>query len=286
MSRPARKGAAALAVALAVVYCAQPGFAQIVVSGSSGQVVQSGSAYTYLQNFDSLGSTSGSWVNNSTLPGWYAVRQTAPTTISSYTADNGSLNTGGLYSYGSTAAADRALGTTRTNHTGNMAYGVVFHNQTSAPLNVTIAFTGEHWSNGGNQPQILDFTYLVSSSPVSNFDPSSEIAGGFVPFNDLDFAVPNRRAGQFALDGNVSSNRVSLASTLPVTLNPGDFMALRWFDLNSPGRDHGIAIDDLAVTFTPVPEPGAVLAVAVGVMGLAGLSRRARRRVGSCRPSP
>src|SRR5687768_3945617 len=93
-----RRRTAALAAALAVVFYAPRGMAQVIVSGTSSQVVQSGSAYVYSQNFDSLGSASGSWADNSTLPGWYAAKQTAPTAVTSYTADNGSLTAGSLYS--------------------------------------------------------------------------------------------------------------------------------------------------------------------------------------------
>src|SRR5215469_7063765 len=41
----------------------------------------------YSQNFDSLaGSGAASWVDNATLPGWYASKSTTPNTLSNYVA--------------------------------------------------------------------------------------------------------------------------------------------------------------------------------------------------------
>jgi hypothetical protein len=255
------------------------GFTQVVVSSTSGQVTQSGSAYIYTQSFDSLGTMSGSWTDNVTLPGWHADKQLGSTTVTSYTADNGSSTVGGLHSYGSIGATDRALGSLWSNTTGNLAYGAIFQNQTGSAVTVNVAYTGEHWHNGGNQAQTLNFTYKVSPTNITDFAASAETAGGFTPFNALDFTTPTHAPGQFALDGNAPANRTALSALLPVTLNPGDYLALRWFDTNNQGKEHGMAVDDLSATFTPVPETGPALAAAAVGLGMFTLARRARRRV-------
>src|SRR5262245_49528418 len=60
------------------------------------------------ENFDTLLTTgSATWVNNSTIPGWYTARTGTGTTI---VADVGSSIAGNLYSYGLSGSTDRALG--------------------------------------------------------------------------------------------------------------------------------------------------------------------------------
>ena len=62
-----------------------------------------------------------------------------------------------------------------------------------------------------------------------------------------------------------------------IVLNPGEYVSFRWFDANVQANDDGLAVDNLSVTFTPVPEPGSVLAVGVAGLALADLARRIRR---------
>src|SRR5688500_3382434 len=83
------------------------------------------------QNFDTLPSSgSATWVNNSTIPGWFHARTGTGTTI---VANDGSSNAGNLYSYGCTdttapcnvspnATTDRALGSLGS---GNAAIGTL-----------------------------------------------------------------------------------------------------------------------------------------------------------------
>ena len=59
------------------------------------------------ESFDSL-VTSGTatWINDSTIPGWYARSGTGMTIV----ANNGGSNAGNLYSYGTGTGTERALG--------------------------------------------------------------------------------------------------------------------------------------------------------------------------------
>jgi endonuclease/exonuclease/phosphatase family metal-dependent hydrolase len=60
-----------------------------------------------------------------------------------------------------------------------------------------------------------------------------------------------------ALDGNQTANRQILAYVaLPgVAVPPGHEVFLRWFDPNDSGTDHGLALDDLTVSFNGGSSP-------------------------------
>src|SRR5262245_2916851 len=90
-----------IAGAAAVLLAVQQGSvraAAFSITGSSG---------TYMQDFNSLGTSSGTWTNDSTLPSWFAIRTGTGTNI---TVGTGSSATGDLYNFGSASAVDRALG--------------------------------------------------------------------------------------------------------------------------------------------------------------------------------
>jgi hypothetical protein len=73
----------------------------------------------------------------------------------------------------------------------------------------------------------------------------------------LNFNTPTVGATATALDGNNPANRTVISAVLftNITLLPGEEIFFRWFDLNDTGNDHGIAIDDLSLTFTTFVPP-------------------------------
>jgi hypothetical protein len=135
-------------------------------------------------------------------------------------------------------------------------------NDTSDTItNITVAYTGEEWRNGGNTAvQKLAFSFLVSSSPITSSDAGN--ANIWSAVTALDFNSPVTGATAAALDGNAAANRVVIAGVvLPVAVFPGQEIFLRWFDANDAGNDHGLAVDDLTVTFTRIAtviEPPAI----------------------------
>lgn len=60
-----------------------------------------------------------------------------------------------------------------------------------------------------------------------------------------------------------------------MTVGAGQYLTLRWFDLNDGAGSHGLGVDNMAVRFTPVPEPAGVLLVAA--VGLGAVRRRLAR---------
>jgi hypothetical protein len=210
------------------------------------------SSGTYVQNFDSLSNSgSPSWTDNATLAGWYISKSVAPNNVTSYTPGTGSSGTGAIYSFGASGSAGRALGSVASGTPGNFAYGVRFTNDTSsAQSNVTVSYTGEQWRNGGNtSAQKLAFSYLVSSSPITNSDAVN--ANSWTAFTGLDFTTPTIGATSGALDGNNPANeQVFTNVVLPAVVQPGQEIFLRWFDMNDSGNDHAVAVDNLTVSFS------------------------------------
>ena len=195
----------------------------------------------YMQDFNTLATsgTGNAWTDDSTLSGWYATR-------SIYIADSGSSQTGALYSFGSSSAADRALGALSSNATGDIYYGVKLINDTAQTINViTVTYTGEQWRNGGNTAvQTTFFAYQV--------DAASLTAGPWTDVPALDFASPIHTATAGALDGNAAANQATLTAVINLVVAPGQTVMLRWFDPNDSGNEHGLAIDDLSVTANAV----------------------------------
>ena len=198
----------------------------------------------YTQNFNSLANsgTSNPWTNNTTLSGWYAAQQNG--SLSTYRADNGSSNTGALYSYGSTGETERALGSVSSSTPGTIYYGVRLENNTGVAItSLDIAYTGEQWRNGGNTAQQkLAFAYQVGDNLTSL------TTGNWTAVSTLDFTGPITGSTASALDGNAAANRVAISGTINVLIMPGQEIMLRWMDINDAGNDHGLAIDDLSVT--------------------------------------
>jgi len=112
---------------------------------------------TYTQNFNSLGTASLIWVDDSTLPGWFAQIFNGFTPAGTVQASNGTVGgLAGLLNLGTVNDPDRALGSKAASagNSANIAYAVQFWNSGTAPVRVSrIIYTGELWrtnsSSGG-----------------------------------------------------------------------------------------------------------------------------------------
>ncbi|MEH1898974.1 MAG: Calx-beta domain-containing protein [Nostoc sp.] len=194
---------------------------------------------TYSQNFNTLANsgTSISWVDDSTISGWYATR-------TNYNVGSGSNNTGGLYSFGTTG--DRALGSVASGSTGTIYYGLRLQNNTGSSITqLQVGYTGEQWRNGGNTSlQQLKFSYQTGST-LTNLT-----TGTWNSATSLDFTSPIATATAAALNGNQLANKVVITPvtiTLATPIANGEEIILRWEDIDDGGNDHGLAIDDVSV---------------------------------------
>ena len=240
-----RPAISAIAVALICVLVGSsrmrpPSFA--ITNG--GSITATGVPLT--EDFDTL-ATSGTglaWTDNTTIPGWWSTRTT-------YNAGTGSSNTGALYSFGiagTNPATDRALGSVASGGTGTVFQAARLTNNTGGTIaSLDISYVGEQWRNGGNTTaHTLTVQYQVADAGVVTG--ANAPATGWITVPELSFTGPVTGAVAAALDGNAPANRVLKSATLTVTVANGQEIWIRWQDLDDPSNDHGLAIDDFAVT--------------------------------------
>ena len=217
-------------------------------------------AGSYSQSFDTLPNTaSATWTDDTTLAAWYAQRSGTGITI---IAGTGSSNTGGIYSFGASAATERALGSLASGTPKNLAYGVLFQNTGTETVTInSIGYTGEQWRNGGVATQSkLTFAYLKDAAAITALTPASALPAGWTAVSALDFTGPIATITAGALDGNATANRASISgSGLGISVAAGQYIMLRWFDFQDTGANHGLAIDDLSVSWTVTATPALTL---------------------------
>lgn len=248
--------------------------------------VTSGLGLTYAQNFDGLtrSTTAETWVNDANtvstadsprligLLGWYTGSFGTTTTTPLIRAGTGSSTSGSFYSFGSTGAEDRALGTlpSDSSASASMRIGVRFVNDTSDIITgFSFAYDGEQWRKGQlasaqNNQYVVAYGIFAAGTGSLDLGYAPSIASA--TFNTPVDGGDNSGA---SLDGNLEANRVAgLGGTVEeLAIMPGEEIWLRWFDSNSSGADHGLAIDNFTITFStvPVPEPTAGAMMGLGI---------------------
>jgi hypothetical protein len=271
----------------------------VMTSTGFGQIVLTGSAPTYSENFDTLtrSTTAETWTNNGAttsasdsprvvgLVGWYTGSFGTTTTTPQIRAGTGSNTAGSFYSFGASAASDRALGTmpSDTSASASMRLGVRFVNNTGFTITgFNFSYDGEQWRKA-SLASATNNQYVVAYSIFDAGTGSLQSASYSANISSAEFNTPidGGDSVSAALDGNDSVNRIAgLSGSISSTaITPGQELWIRWFDSNSSGADHGIAIDNFSVNFTTaIPEPSTFAALAgLGVIGLA-LCRRRRAR--------
>lgn len=225
----------------------------------------------YSQNFDSLiNSGSATWVDDTTIPGWYTARTGTGTSI---VASTGSNNAGNLYSFGLAGNSDRALGSIGSGNAaaGDFYWGVRLVNNTNQTITgLDIGYLGEQWRfSGANAAQTVDFSYQIGAQNLTT--------GNWINFDPLDFTSPITSGTTGALNGNADPNRTFKSATLTgLVLEAEQEIWLRWFDPDHPGADHGLAIDDftIAISGQGNPDPDPVEPGDVRIFDIQGTSHR------------
>jgi DNA/RNA endonuclease YhcR with UshA esterase domain len=201
------------------------------------------------QNFDGLNTTgSGSFTNNSTLPGWHAWKTNPYTAYAATMADSGTLNSGNLYSLGNAASTDRALGSLCSGSSDRVCYGWRLKNNTGSAINsLEISYYGEQWRVAGIADNRLWFNYKIDSK-IDSLD-YKELKYGIGMTRDslLDFISPQKSTTAKALNGNDAANRVLIKQTISVSIPINYEIFIVWIDSNDISSDNMLAIDDVSV---------------------------------------
>lgn len=226
---------------LAILAFPLVGFAQISITGTGSTS----------QDFNTLENTGTGfpWVDNTTIPNWYAQRSGTGTT---YNANNGGANAGGLYSYGSIGETERSLGTIGSGTAGHFAIGVQLQNNApTSVVDVSVSFTMEQWRNGGTtNVNTLSFYYKKSSSIITTLNPNANLS--WTAVTALNTSNPIGTTTSSALNGNDPANKVVVSNiSIPgLELLPGEYLMLKWDDPDNGGADHGLSIDDVTINYT------------------------------------
>ncbi|MBP6864660.1 MAG: PEP-CTERM sorting domain-containing protein [Candidatus Didemnitutus sp.] len=299
---------------LALCLAAMLGAASLPAQVNLSSLTPSGDTYTYTENFNITGVTStttitGAWTNNSqlaytanatpytkALPGWFLSMVSDPTVPTYDTSGTARIGSGGAgnstatgllgatFSHATATLNETALALRNTAATQS-ALGFVIKNDTATAVDtITLAYTGEQWRRENSaQTNTLEFQYkVVSSFTAASYNVWAET--GWSDLNTLDFTSPTVGATTGAnLDGNQAANRSLKSAALPVTLDSGDYLLVRWFysdadTQNVPG--HALGIDDLSLSMVAaIPEPSTYAAIfgALALGAVAVIRRRGQR---------
>lgn len=200
------------------------------------------------QNFDAMTTADFNLTDNTSIPGVYAFRTAGNAVPNVMTASVGNNAAPGLRNFGSTAAADRALGSIAGGPTGTVHYGVRFANNTGSTIaSIEVTYAGEQWRNGGIPAADLAFDYRQAAT-VTDLT-----TGTYTLVPALNFTTPVSGGTPVALDGNAAANRSIRNAGFPVTVLPGQEIMIRWTDFDQVGNDHGVSIDNLTIIARSAP---------------------------------
>ena len=176
-----------LLLAIMTVGVTTVGFGQTISLTSSNQLISA--------NFDVL-STSGT--TQTTLPNGWWIQETGTSGNTTYRADNGGLNSGDTYSYGTGTNTERAFGSLASGSVQSN-FGVrIINNSGNTLTQFSYDLFMEQWRSGGRTGlDSLYFSYSVNNGVTGLW---TRVAS-----NDLVSKITQATAA--ALDGNVAANR-------------------------------------------------------------------------------
>ncbi|KQS89293.1 T9SS type A sorting domain-containing protein [Chryseobacterium sp. Leaf394] len=193
------------------------------------------------QDFDGMGTT---------LPsGFSAYRASGSGTIGqslSPVVDNGSANSGGIYSVGATSSTDRALGSLASGSTVP-TYGAQISNNTGVTISeLAISFTEEQWRTGSSATanEVVAFSYSTNATGV---DDTSAV---WTPVTSGDLTeILTSSTNAAAVNGNLPANQLAKSFSITgLSVANGGSVWIRWADEDNFGSDCMLAVDNLSVT--------------------------------------
>lgn len=220
----------------------------------------------YTQDFDFLDfQGQPEWNNDQSTqdesgsPGWYWQDGSG-----SLSYDSGLPFSPGAYSLGSPLApaveTDRAMGSRTDDATPNLAWGIVFENNSGQTISeISLSFTGEQWRRAETSSDSLSFSFTSSASEITDLLPAAGATpAGWTSVPGLTFDAPLAPGTPPYFDPPAEER--PLSDTFSVSVPNGHFVALRWHDGDVAGSDAGLGIDDLTVSFAvqAIPEASSV----------------------------
>lgn len=250
--RPARGVSVASAAAI-IAAAASQALASVSFTGSP-----------YVETFDSLpnsgtpiatwGPATGAQAVVPSLTTWDGVKLAGNgANPMNFTADDGTLTSGALYSYGASGDGDRALGALGSgSNAGGFGFELV-NNSAFTMTSFTLSFTAEQWRSSTSTQNTLSFAYGITGGGMSSGDYLSSASMTAVPQLNAP-ALPPVGANS-ATDGNNAAFQTAVSFTVNgINVPIGASLFLRWQDFNDIGSDAGIGIDNL--TFSSAPPTG------------------------------
>ena len=209
---------------------------------------------TISQNFDGLSAT-GSFsiigkgphllqnapITAANTNGWQFLQISGSGTSANFYVGTGSSTGSGIYSYGLSNNAERAIGSLASS-TGIYTMGIILTNNTGTTLNTaSISFIAEQWRKGGSgNKNTWRFRYKTGS--LNDINQSS-----LVDEAQLNFSSLQTSTGVATLNGNLPENQMAASFTLEnIQWNNGEQILLRWDDADETGSDDAMAIDQFS----------------------------------------
>jgi hypothetical protein len=269
-------------------------------------------AFDNLATTNNGSTSATTWADDSTIPGWIlytagdgtATNPMGPVGAAyTYRVSNGIAgvgNAGGLadtghfYSIGALAGTDRAIGAVPITGKGEHSVFVVFENTSGTRVRLTrIAFSAEvwrtnqtasvtetiacSWRKGNSQTELLTNTAATATAAVWPSNLSTTPTGRYLtgwnqmPEAYYTYTTPAAPGNNVRLDPPLST-AVSTAPASEILLETGEFLAVRWGNINDAGADAIMGIDDVELTFV-AEDTGVTAAVSAITRNDAGSPR-------------
>jgi hypothetical protein len=265
-------------VVLAVVVAALT-----VRASAAHPIIPTGLTYVYSQDFNGLATTgasgnvaaSPSWGDNATVPNWwfYAAGGAvgggvfAGSNFPYWCANGATTSTFTLNSQGSAGSADRAFSAPSTSAKGEQSGIVIFQNASGRSMDLTrIQYNGEvlrtnttsgavesifvWYRKAATEAEALTLATAAATPTVFpaavSTSPNAFYISGWTQINAArwTFSTPASEA-----QVNVSQPRDANGLS-GIRMAPGEFLALRFSNINDNGMDALMGVDDVRLTFS------------------------------------